>query len=258
VQLGPIARARGVRLLSLDETDSTNEEARRLIDAGERGPLWICAARQTQGRGRLGRNWISPAGNLHASFVFSDFSETRNAPEVGFVTGVAVIRALRAVAGEGRFQLKWPNDLLLDEAKLGGILLECVNGSTGPVAIIGVGLNIAEAPSDTPYPARALCEVGPNAPSKAALFEKLSDAMVEALDLWRGGEGFGRIRDEWLGSAAALGQDIRVALNNETLEGRFETIDASGRLALETKGGRRMIEAGDVLLGPRTTTGGLS
>jgi biotin-[acetyl-CoA-carboxylase] ligase BirA-like protein len=255
LHLGSIARARGVRLLSLDEIDSSNDEARRLIEAGERGPLWVFAARQTKGRGRLGRQWISPAGNFHASLVFSDFPEFRVAPQLGFVTGVAAIRALRGCAGEGAFQLKWPNDLLLEGEKLGGILLECVNAALGPVAIIGIGVNILAAPSDTPYPARALSSIGPGALSREALLERLSDSLVEALDLWRGGEGFHRIREEWLGSTAGLGQDIRVVLGNEAIKGRFETIDACGRLVIETSAGRRIIEAGDVLIGPRATIG---
>lgn len=257
MQLGPIARARGVRLLSLDEIDSTNDEARRLIETGERGPLWIVAARQTKGRGRLGREWISRPGNFYASFVFGEFSEVRVAPELGFVTGVAAMRALRALAGQGAFQLKWPNDLLLEGAKLGGILLECMNASTAPVAIIGVGVNLVDAPKDTPYPARALCEAL-SAPSREAFFAHFSDAMAEALELWNGGAGFAQIRQEWLASAAGLGQDITVVLSHEKLEGRFETIDASGRLVLETTDSRRTIEAGDVLIGPRATGGALA
>lgn len=258
MQLGPIARARGVRLLSLDEIDSTNDEARRLIETGERGPLWIVAARQTKGRGRLGREWMSPPGNFYASFVFGDFSEVRLAPALGFVTGVAAMRALRALAGQGAFQLKWPNDLLLDGAKLGGILLECMNASMAPVAIIGVGVNLVEAPKDTPYPARALSDALDATPSREAFFSHFSDAMAEALALWDGGEGFAQIRQEWLSSAAALGQNITVVLSHERLEGRFETIDASGRLVLETMDGRRTIEAGDVLIGPRATGGALA
>jgi biotin-[acetyl-CoA-carboxylase] ligase BirA-like protein len=255
VQLGSIARARGVRILDLGEIDSTNEEARRLIESGERGPLWIVAARQTKGRGRLGREWISPAGNLYASFVFSDFAEARVAPELGFVTGVAAIRALRAATGRDGFELKWPNDLLFDGAKLGGILLECVNASTLPTAIIGVGVNVAQAPEGLPYPARALSELGASAPTADAFLAHFSDALAEALDLWRGGDGFAAVRTEWLSSASSLGENIRVVMSSETVEGRFETIDATGRLVLDTPSGRRTIEAGDVLVGPRKPEG---
>ena len=264
MELGSVARARGVRLLALESVDSTNDEARRLIEAGERGPLWVVAARQTSGRGRLGRQWISPPGNLHASFILSDFGASAIAPQLGFVAGVATLRALRAATGEfGRFALKWPNDLLLEGAKLGGILLENVSAPTGDArapyaaaAIIGIGVDCAEAPKGLPFEARALTAIGPSAPDAARLFSHLSDALAEALDLWRGGEGFAQIREKWLNHAAYLGANIRVELPRETVEGRFATIDAAGRLVLATHSGERTIEAGDVSLGPRQTAAG--
>ena len=259
-----MARARGVRLLALESVDSTNDEARRLIESGERGPLWIVAARQTRGHGRLGREWISPAGNLHASFILSDFGEQSVAPQLGFVAGLAALSALRAATGEaGRFALKWPNDLLLDGTKLGGILLENVGAPTGDaraplasVAVIGIGINCAEAPKNLSFEACALTSVGPNAPDAATLFTHLSDALVATLDLWRCGEGFARVREAWLKKAAYIGAPIRVELPRETVEGRFETIDANGRLVLATRDGARTIEAGDVSLGPRQSAGG--
>jgi biotin-[acetyl-CoA-carboxylase] ligase BirA-like protein len=254
VQPGSLARARGVRLFLLDEVDSTNEEARRLIETGERGPLWIVAHRQTRGRGRLGREWISPKGNFHGSFVFSDFSGVQIGPQLGFVTGVAAIRALRAVVGATDFLLKWPNDLVYQGGKLGGILLECVSGARGPVAILGVGVNIVAAPEGLPYAARALYSHGVHATSCEAFFTAFSDALIEVLDIWAGGDGFAHIREEWLRSAAGIGDCIRVMLTGETIDGRFETIDASGRLVLVTTDGARVIEAGDVLLGPRAST----
>lgn len=255
MQLGNIARARGVRLLELGDIDSTNEEARRLIETGERGPLWILAARQTKGRGRLGREWISPAGNLHASFVHSGFPGARVAPQLGFVAGVAAILALRACAGDRDFSLKWPNDLLLGGDKLGGILLECVGAAEAPVAIIGVGVNVTQAPDDLPYPASSLSALGADAPTASQFFTRFSDSMMDVLDIWREGDGFARIRDEWINHAAGLGEQVRVALSGETLEGTFDGVDASGRFVLKNGGDRRVIEAGDVSLGPRRTEG---
>jgi len=264
VELGSLARARGVRLLALESVDSTNDDARRLIEAGERGPLWIVAARQTRGHGRLGREWISPAGNLHASFILSNFGESAVAPQLGFVAAVAALRALRAATGDAdRFAVKWPNDLLLDGAKLGGILLENVGVPTGDaraprasVAIIGIGVNCAEAPRGLPFEACALTSIGPGAPPAATLFTHFSDALVETLDLWRRGEGFARVREAWLADAAYVGSHIKVELPRETVEGRFETIDATGRLVLATRDGARVVEAGDVSLGPRQTSAG--
>jgi biotin-[acetyl-CoA-carboxylase] ligase BirA-like protein len=258
VKLGDFAREQGVLLLDLDTVDSTNEEARRLIAGGERGPLWIVAARQTRGRGRLGRGWISPPGNLFASLILHDIGDARIAPQLGFVTGVAAMRAFRTLGIESGVMLKWPNDLLLDGAKLGGVLLETVMVPTGdlrnpiaPAAIIGIGVNCASAPDDLPYPARALSERGPDAPTRESFFTALSDAFVDTLAIWRRGEDFSKLRAEWLRYAASLGETIRVALAHETVEGRFETIDTAGRLVLATQAGKRAIEAGDVLIGPR-------
>jgi BirA family biotin operon repressor/biotin-[acetyl-CoA-carboxylase] ligase len=251
MELGSLARARGVRLLELAEVDSTNEEAKRLIAAGEGGPLWIVALRQTRGRGRLGRSWISEPGNLYASFILSNFGATSLAPQLGFVAGVAALAAARDASGAGdRLALKWPNDLLLDGAKAGGILLEGVTIADGALAaVIGVGVNCATAPENLAYEAKALAALGVRAPDAATLFSRLTDHFIEALDLWREGEGFAHIRERWLAGAAGLGGPIRVTLaRGETLEGRFETIDAGGRLVLATSIGQRIIDAGDVFL----------
>ncbi len=258
MKLGDFARGRGLRLLDVETVDSTNDEARRLIADGERGPLWIVAAQQTKGRGRLGRDWRSPPGNLFASLILHDFGDATIAPQLGFVTGVAAMRALKALRIDAGAALKWPNDLLLNGAKLGGVLLETVMVPTGdermpaaPMAIIGIGVNCATAPDDLPYPAVALSILGPEAPKRESLFAALSDAFAETLALWRSGEGFAQLRAEWLDYAAGLGDRICVALANETIEGRFESIDATGRLVLTTASDIRIIEAGDVLIGPR-------
>jgi BirA family biotin operon repressor/biotin-[acetyl-CoA-carboxylase] ligase len=253
VELGRIAKTRGARLVVHDIIDSTNDEAKRLILAGECGPLWIVAKQQSLGRGRLGRNWESPTGNLHATLIVGDLVSARDAPQLGFVAGLATIKALKAATGvESRFSLKWPNDVLLDGSKLAGMLLEAV---TPPVAdcldvtaLIGVGVNCATAPKDLPYPAIALTDFREDAPSAARLFSYLSDAMVEALDLWACGAGFDLVRAQWLSHAAGIGRNIRVALAQETIDGRFETVDATGRLMLATDRGDRLIEAGDVFL----------
>jgi BirA family biotin operon repressor/biotin-[acetyl-CoA-carboxylase] ligase len=257
LELGYEARARGVRLLSLEEVDSTNDEGKRLVAEGERGPLWIVAGRQTRGRGRLGRQWVSTPGNLHASLVLSGGCPPRLAPQLGFVAGVALIDAVRRVSGlVERLALKWPNDLLLDGGKLAGALLEGVPIATGDprapnecVVVIGIGVNCASAPQGLPYPARALSEAGPGAPTAARLFAPLTDAFIAALDLWAGGDGFAAIREKWLESAASLGQPVRVLLaRDEEVRGRFLTIDARGRMVVATAEGERVVDAGDVFL----------
>lgn len=256
--LGSRACAGGVRLSAFEELDSTNDEAKRLFaDGREAGPLWIVAVRQSFGRGRLGRSWISPPGNLHASLLLSGAFPAGRAPQLGFVAGVAAMGALRRVTpGGSKLALKWPNDLLLERAKLGGILLEGLAFSPGEggagarsCVVVGIGINCAGAPEGLPYPACALTVLGPAAPSAAQVFAALSDAFVETLAQWRCGEGFAEIRAQWLAMAAGLGETISVRLaRGETVEGRFETIDADGRLLIAAKEGIFAMDAGDVSL----------
>jgi len=249
--------------MAFDELDSTNEEARRrVLEAGERGPLWIVATRQSRGRGRLGRDWISILGNLHASLVLSEGVTPERAPQLGFVAGVAAIEALRALCpGESGFALKWPNDILLDRAKLGGVLLEGLALSTGDerlpaagVVVVGVGVNCGAAPQGMAYPATALATLEARAPSAQALFAALTDRFCETLALWASGSGFAEIRRRWLDAAAGVGESVHVRLaQGEEIEGRFETIDADGRLVITSGAARRAIDAGDVILAHRAT-----
>jgi BirA family biotin operon repressor/biotin-[acetyl-CoA-carboxylase] ligase len=248
VELGARARAHGARLVVLDEIDSTNEEAKRRASAGERGSLWIVARRQTKGRGRLGRQWSSLEGNLHASLLLGDIGPASIAPQLGFVAGVATISALiDATGAAGRLALKWPNDILLDGGKLAGILLESAPAASGFACVIGVGVNCATSPDGLPGPVSDLSRFSP-APTADEIFARLSDRMIETLELFAKGAGFPALRERWLAHAAGLGRDIRVALPHETIEGRFETIDAGGRLIISSPMGQRVIEAGDVFL----------
>ncbi|MBG0811244.1 biotin--[acetyl-CoA-carboxylase] ligase [Methylosinus sp. H3A] len=247
VKLGDRALARGVRLEIYDEIDSTNDEAKRRAEGGDAGPLWIVAARQTKGRGRLGRSWSSLEGNLHASVLLSGFGPPALAPQLGFVAGLATIAALIESTGAvDRLALKWPNDVLLDGEKLAGVLLEGVRAGATFGCVIGVGVNCAAAPRDLPVPASDLSRL--SGPGAGALFALLSDKMEETLALWAGGAGFPLLRERWLGHAAGLGGEIEARLARETVAGIFETIDADGRLIISTRSGRRAIEAGDIFL----------
>lgn len=126
MQLDPTAAAAGARLITHDAIGSTNEEALRLARAGERAPLWITAQRQTAGRGRRGRAWVSEPGNLYASLLLADPSTPDRFPELSFVAALALHDAVTArIPGlAGRVALKWPNDLLIDRNKFAGILVE--------------------------------------------------------------------------------------------------------------------------------------
>ena len=220
---------------------------------GDSGLLWVVADTQTAGRGRYGRVWSSPRGNLHASLLLIDPAPPDRAAELGFVAGVATAYALREIlCGDRRVTIKWPNDVLHDGAKLCGILLESANLPGGRLACVaGVGVNCRLHPANTPYKATNLSAIAGQPVAPARVFARLSAAMAHWLDVWAAGAGFAAIRAEWLSLAAGLGAWVGVARPSQTVEGTFQTIDATGRLILEQASGQVAIEAGDVFLSPR-------
>jgi BirA family biotin operon repressor/biotin-[acetyl-CoA-carboxylase] ligase len=245
--LGDLARAAGYRLIIRDEVGSTMEEARRALDQGEPGKLWIVARSQNAGRGRHGRQWGSPPGNLYASLLLTDPCEPALAPQLGFVVGLALHDAAAKLLGPAAsgLKLKWPNDLLLGRAKTSGLLLEGESRAGRLNVIVGCGVNIASCPSDTPYPATFLKSAAPQA-SVEAMLTGLSDGFAQRFAVWSQPGGFGPIRAAWLERAAFLGEAITIRLPEGPLTGRFAGLDASGRLELETGAGRRLIDAGDL------------
>jgi len=248
MQLHPDAERSGVRLIAYDTLGSTNAEALARGRAGERGPLWITAARQTAGRGRRGNAWVSEPGNLYASLLLTDAAPSAHLPELCFVVALAVRDAVSAIAPvlSDRLKLKWPNDLLLDGAKLAGILIEAESVGTKTITAAGIGVNCAHHPDSLNHPATNLA-VHSQAVAPAALMAQLPRSMVTRLARWDRGEGFAAIRSEWLSHAAGLGGDIQVRLSHRELTGRFEALDQMGRLMLRLPNGAlEAIAAGEV------------
>ena len=249
IELDPRASAAGVRLLAYAEVDSTNAQALRLMRQGEHGPLWITAERQSAGRGRRGRRWISVAGNLHASLLLTDPGPAEQWPQLSFVAALAVHDAVLEVAPDvkPRLELKWPNDLLLSGAKFAGILIEGEGAEEEGAVAIGIGINCTAHPADAAYPATDLAASGANVPA-SVLFAALSMKMPGRLAQWNRGNGFATIRADWLARAAGLGEDIRVVLADRELAGRFEGLDDAGCLVLiAPDGGKTVVAAGDVV-----------
>jgi BirA family transcriptional regulator, biotin operon repressor / biotin---[acetyl-CoA-carboxylase] ligase len=236
----------GVRHIELETVGSTNAEALARARAGERGPLWITAAAQTAGRGRRGSQWVSPAGNLHATLLLTEPSPPQVAPQLSFVAALALHDAVAQGAGAltPRLSVKWPNDLLLGGKKLAGILIEGDNEPVFALAI-GFGVNCAAHPQAAAYPAIDLAAMGASV-APMQMFSALSAAMTRRLDQWRCGAGFAQIRADWLTRAAGLGEPIRVRLVERELSGRFQGLDADGRLLLQTGDGVTAVTAGEV------------
>jgi len=239
-----------VRLIAHGALGSTNAEALACARAGERGPLWITAVRQTAGRGRRGNVWSSPPGNLYASLLLTGAAPPAHLPELCFVAALALRDAVCSAAPSlaARLNLKWPNDLLLDGAKIAGILIEAESVGDRTVTVAGIGVNCAHHPSGTRYPATNLAACGA-AVTPDGLFGALSGAMVARLAQWDGGAGFAAIRAEWLAHAAGIGGDIVVQLADRELTGTFESLDPTGRLMLRLPGGGlEAIAAGEIFM----------
>ena len=241
------ASAGGYRVEALAEIDSTNSEAMRRAAAGAASRLWIVANAQHAGRGRLSRRWVSPAGNLYASLLLVGEIPPARSAELGFVAGVALAEALAPFLPVGlQPRLKWPNDVLVDGAKLAGILLEGTLLPNGCFAcVIGCGVNCVSHPETATYPATSLAALGVAA-GPEFVFENLSRDFAAAFDTWREVDGFAAIRARWLAAGHAPGESIAVARGEQRIEGAFRAIDARGRLVLETAGGEQVIDTGDV------------
>jgi BirA family transcriptional regulator, biotin operon repressor / biotin---[acetyl-CoA-carboxylase] ligase len=236
----------------LDTVDSTNAEALRRARAGERGPLWIVARQQTAGRGRRGRAWVSPPGNLHATLLLTDPAPASAAPQLGFAAGLALHDAATATAPAlGQLALKWPNDMLCGGRKIAGILIE---GEGAPLAVaVGIGVNCRHHPAATEFPATDFAAEGVDV-SAEALFGRLAAAMSRRLAQWDRGADFAAIRAAWIERAQGLGRPVRVRLAEREVTGVVEGIDPAGRLLLRLDNGAlEAIAAGEVFPLGRTS-----
>ena len=237
------------RLVFYDTVDSTNEEAKRLArSAAEEGTL-IWALEQTAGRGRRGRAWASPPGNLYASLILRSQCPVDRAAQLGFVAALAVGDTLDATCEKplDRLSYKWPNDVLLSDRKIAGILLESElgEGEFPKFVVVGIGINLVSSPRETEFPATSIAEQGLGAVSPRSALEGFASHFRAWTERWRK-EGFAPIRAAWRARAKALGESIRVRLEPTTLHGRFIDIDQQGALLLETAGALRRIAAGEV------------
>ena len=239
------------RHIALPETDSTNAEGFRRAPALD-GPTWIIAGLQSAGRGRRARPWVSPRGNFHGTLVLKPSGPPEQVALRSFAAALALRDALVQLTGlPASFTLKWPNDVLCNGGKLAGILLESQGlGGPDPVLGIGIGVNLIAAPD------RGLVEPGAVPPvsllqdtGMRVTPETFLAALAPAYARWETrftAEGFAPLRAAWLAHAARLGEPIRARTGQDSREGVFETIDASGNLILRMADGPVAIPAAEV------------
>lgn len=252
--MGPYQAGAGYDLapvLAFDELDSTNAEARRLAEQGAEGPLWIKAKVQTAGRGRRGRNWASPQGNLCATWLGVLPVSPLKGAELSFVAALAVHDTLTTWVPEALVRIKWPNDVLIDGKKTCGILIE--SGQRPDQSLwfaVGIGINVETAPQGLERPTTRLIDhlggqIG-QAPKVDAVLSTLNAAFHRWLGIWID-QGFLALRSAWLSRAMGMGLPCTARLGQETLEGIMRDLGEDGALILELASGqRRSITAGDV------------
>ena len=243
-----------MKFLEYDELDSTNVQAGRLVAEGEVSPFWVRATRQSSGRGRRGRDWVSPFGNFYGSACYDYKGSVEDAAKLSFVAAIAVYETLCAYSLTAKPVLKWPNDILIDGRKIAGLLLEAKHGKI----IIGVGVNLINHPPEGNIapthllehidPAALNCEEPEFTGAEAFLAiiaAKLDQAIKKHLAY-----GFSATRADWLSRSGGIPGPVTVRLPDETFEGEAEDLLENGALRIRLKDGTyRDIHAGDVFFG---------
>ena len=241
-------------ILILDDVDSTNAEGRRRAEAGQTGPLWIVARRQSAGRGRRGREWVSETGNLYATLLTTTPKGPAEAAQVTFVAALAVADLLCSFVPAPLVTIKWPNDVMIEADKVSGILVESGAHEAGGLWLaVGIGVNLAEAPSGTERPATAIGghlkgDVS-TVPTPELAAEVLGKYFALWIDRWET-LGFTTILDAWIARCRGLDKPCTARLGRETLSGVADGVEADGALRLRLADGSvRLISAGDVFFG---------
>ena len=232
-----------IRLVAVDRIDSTNEDALRRAMAGAPSGTLVWARSQVRGRGRHGRRWQSPPGNLYASLLLAPRCARRDWSQSSFVAAVAVADALAVVAPGLPLRFKWPNDVLAPGGKIAGILSEVTPDGAG--LVIGVGVNVASHP-----PGATSLFVEGARPPVAEVLAAYAAAVMDWTVQWET-LGFNPVRKAWIDRAAGLGDAIDVRLPHETLRGTFRTLDRCGALVLDAAADPpRRVAAGEVFFIP--------
>ena len=243
-----------MKFIEYDSLGSTNIEADRLFEGGEAAPFWVRADAQTQGRGRRGRDWVSPKGNFYGTAVYRFDGEPQDAAKLSFVAAIAVANALSAYTLKTAPTLKWPNDVLLDGRKVAGLLLEAKPGRV----LIGIGVNLVSHPDGGNIPATHLLEhMVPEALNSeepeftgAAGFLAILAARFDKTFRKHLAYGFSATRAEWTALASGLPGPVTVRLPKERFKGQAQKLLENGALRVALEDGTvRDVHAGDVFFG---------
>lgn len=230
-------------LLIFDSIDSTNQEARRLIKSGVDSNFVIWAKSQEQGRGRLNKKWSSDEGGLYMSILYKAFFDIENATQIPFIIGLAVYDSLKAIFRYNKMspdiRLKWPNDVIIDDAKIAGILIETEISNTYQLPyfiILGIGVNISNDPDISEQITTSLKKLGIDI-EPDILLDRILNSFTRYLRIWQE-EGFLKIRDLWLKRAYKINHVVTIKSGQTRISGIFKDIDFTGAIRLMLAGGQ--------------------
>lgn len=231
----------------LDETTSTNAVLAERARAGAPEGLVVAAEHQSAGRGRLDRQWQSPArSGLTFSMLLRPAVPDRSWPWLPLLAGIAVLDGIARASG-AQCRLKWPNDVLLGDRKLGGLLAERVETPTGPAAVLGVGVNVSTRTDELPVPAATSLAVAGWPVDRTVLLSQVLAELTRRYSDWTPA-ATSELRAAYRARCASVGQPVRVHLpGREPLEGTASDIDPDGALVVVTTDGPVAVSAGDVV-----------
>lgn len=239
----------GRKIYSYETTDSTNDVAHRLAQSGSPEGTVIFSEGQSKGRGRMGRQWLSPKGKgIYLSLILRPDLSPAEAPKITLVSAVAVALAIRKVTHLGAL-IKWPNDILINDRKACGILTEMsAEVNTVSYIVLGIGINVNTAKADLPKEATSLkIETGEEVP-RVELAQEILRELERQYRIFKE-KGFKKIIEEWKGLSHTLGEEVKITCHGRKVEGTASDLDTSGALVVRLDNGfTEHITAGDVIM----------
>lgn len=239
-----------MKIINKDSLSNTNEELKEMARKGAKSMTMLCAAEQTAGRGRHGREWKSAAGNLHASILLRGMSKEK-AHELAFIAALALVEVVESFLFDQEVTLKWPNDVLVDGKKIGGILLESeIAGDELEFVVVGMGLNVASTPEGLDGKATSFSDFETEVDLEEVK-QLLGEAFTEYLETWLDTSeagGFERIGNLWMQYAAFLDEEISVKLPQGEVRGIFKGMNAKGEMVLEEGGVENTYSSAEIFI----------
>ena len=243
-------RTKEIDIIILDEIDSTNNEAQRILDNNNNFPLWIIANEQTSGRGRKNRYWVSQKGNFMGTFILEHEIEKQYIPHLSFVTSLALKKTIDGFnSGMTDIFLKWPNDIIINDSKCAGILIESLRSNNDKEYLaIGIGVNLVKFPLNSSFKASSLKKEFNFDVDRDEFLNELNINLLENIKRWEKGKNFSQILEDWKKFAYKINENISMLLpTGKKLDGIFSDLNDQGGLILSHNGEKSVFYAAEII-----------